>query len=46
MRTKIFPTLILVLSLGASIVYAIEPGEWRKAAYWGATVVIAYVLTF
>jgi len=32
------------LSIGASAVYAVEPGKWRNAVYWGAAAVIAFVL--
>jgi len=43
-RTMIFPLVMCVLSLGASFMYAVEPGKWRNAVYWGAAAVIAFVL--
>lgn len=43
-RTQIFPFIMCALSIGASVLYAIEPGKWRNAVYWGAAAVIAYVL--
>ena len=43
-RTQIFPFILCGLSIGASIVYAFEPGKWRNAVYWAAAAVIAFVL--
>jgi predicted cobalt transporter CbtA len=43
-RTQIFPFVLCALSLCASFMYAIEPGKWRNAVYWGAAAVIAFVL--
>jgi hypothetical protein len=33
MRTAIFPTLLIALDLGASVVYAVAL-DWRRALYW------------
>jgi len=43
-RTQIFPYILCVLSIGASVMYAVEPGRWRNAVYWAAAAVIAFVL--
>jgi hypothetical protein len=43
-RTQIFPYIMCILSIGASIMYVIEPGHWRQATYWAAAAVIAFVL--
>jgi|GEM_PF-6728899 len=43
-RTQIFPFIMCGLSVGASLLYSIEPGKWRNAVYWAAAAVIAFVL--
>jgi uncharacterized membrane protein len=43
-RTQVFPFIMCALSLGASFLYALEPGKWRNAVYWFAAAVIAFVL--
>jgi len=43
--TKIFPSILIVLDIAASIVYACS-GDWRKAVYWFAAAVLTFVVTF
>lgn len=42
---KIFPTILIVLDIGASIVYACNY-DWRHAGYWimaaGLTICVTY----
>ena len=45
MRTAIFPTLLIVLDLGASVVYAVAL-DWRRALYWAAAAVLTACVTF
>jgi len=42
---KIFPTLLILLDLGASGVYAAS-GDWRRAIYWLAAAVLTATVTF
>ena len=41
----IFPCLLLVLDLGAALVYCFS-GDWRKTIYWLAAAVLNAVVTF
>ena len=45
MMTKIFPTLLIALDLGAAVVYGIS-GDWRKVVYWIAAAVLNAAVTF
>jgi len=45
MSTLIFPTLLFVLDLCASIVYAID-GDLRKVVYWGAAAILTAAVTY
>ena len=45
MTTKIFPTILIALDLGAAVVYGIS-GDWRKAVYWTAAAVLSVAVTF
>lgn len=45
MMTKIFPTLLIALDLGAAVVYGIS-GDWRKVVYWIAAAVLSASVTF
>ena len=45
MMTKIFPTLLIALDLGAAVVYGIS-GDWRKVVYWTAAAVLNAAVTF
>ena len=45
--TKVFPTIMIVLSVAAAAVYALDGwAEWRMVAYWSAAAVLTYVVTF
>jgi hypothetical protein len=43
--TRLFPVAMLVLSVGAAVVYA-HAGDWRRALYWTAATVITVSVTF
>lgn len=44
---KILPTYMIVLSLGASAVYALSAdGDWRRSVYWLAGAVLNAVVTW
>ena len=44
-KTKIFPMLLMLLDLGAGIVYACH-GDVRKVIYWIAAAVLNAAVTF
>ena len=48
MMTKIFPTVMAVLSVLASLVYLLAgwSDNWRMVLYWGAAAVITTVVTW
>lgn len=39
------PTMMMVLSVGASLVYGVH-GEWKRALYWGAAAVLTWAVTY
>lgn len=41
----IFPTLLIILDVGASIVYA-SAFDWRRAIYWLAAAILTATVTF
>jgi hypothetical protein len=43
--TKLFPTIIIALSLGAAIVYAVK-GDARHAIYWFAAATLNIAVTY
>jgi hypothetical protein len=45
MSVKIFPTVMILLSLGASFVYICQ-GDIRHAIYWFAAAVLNSAITF
>ena len=45
MTTKIFPTILIALDIGAAVVYGIS-GDWRKVVYWVAAAVLNAAVTF
>ncbi len=45
MTTKIFPTILIALDIGAAVVYGIA-GDWRKVVYWIAAAVLNAAVTF
>jgi hypothetical protein len=42
---RLFPTLLILLDLGASGVYAFH-GDWRRAIYWFAAAVLTATVTY
>lgn len=40
-----FPTLLIVLDVGASAVYCAQ-ADWRHAVYWMAAAVLTVTVTF
>ena len=45
MRSYIFPIMLIILDLGAAVVYGIS-GDVRKAIYWVAAAVLNITVTF
>jgi len=45
LATKIFPTIIILLSIGAGITYAVN-GNARLAAYWFAAATLNIAVTY
>jgi len=45
MSTKIFPSILIILDLGAAIVYLCH-GDWKRAIYWTAAAVLTTTVTF
>jgi hypothetical protein len=45
MSPKLFPTLLIILDLGASGVYLFY-ADWRRAIYWLAAAVLTATVTF
>lgn len=45
MKSKIFPTLLIILDVCAAIGY-IPDGDWRKIIYWLAAAVLTTVVTW
>jgi len=45
MNEKVFPTILIVLDIGASVVY-LTKGDLRKVTYWIAAAVLTFVVTF
>lgn len=43
--SKLFPTIIIALSLGAAIVYAVK-GDVRHAIYWFAAATLNISVTY
>ena len=44
-RTTVFPALLVLLDLGAAVMYGLE-GDWRRGLYWlfaaGLTAVVTW----
>jgi hypothetical protein len=45
MMTKIFPVAMIIISMGASAVYAYD-GDWRKVIYWVSAACLTASVTF
>ena len=45
MSKYIFPCTLILLDVGAAIVYAVA-GDWKKAVYWVAATVLNITVTF
>lgn len=44
-NTKIFPTILIVLDVCASVAY-LSKGDWRHMVYWLAAAVLTTVVTY
>lgn len=44
-RGQIFPSVLIVLDIGAAAVWAID-ADWRRATYWIAAAVLTACVTF
>lgn len=44
-KTKIFPLLLILLDLGAAVVYGLKH-DWKMAVYWIAAAVLNAAVTF
>jgi hypothetical protein len=45
MKTLIFPTILIILDLSASIVY-LSDGDYKKFIYWVAAAVLSAAITY
>ncbi len=45
MTSRIFPTIIIALSIGAGIVYAVK-GDVRHAGYWFSAALLNIFVTY
>jgi hypothetical protein len=41
---KFFPTLLIILDLGAAFIYVLD-GDWRRTIYWFAAAVLTPTVT-
>ncbi len=44
-RAQVFPVVLIVLDVGAAVVYGVD-GDVRRAIYWTAAAVLTVVVTF
>lgn len=44
-KTKIFPTILIVLDICASLVY-MQSGNWRMTVYWAAAGILSFCVTY
>ena len=44
--SSIFPIILIVLDVGAAVVYAAADGDWRRFTYWIAAAVLTATVTF
>ena len=45
MNPKLFPTMLIVLDVAASIVCGFD-GDWRRCVYWFSAAVLTSVVTY
>ena len=45
MNEKIFPTILIVIDICASVPYILQ-GNWRMSIYWIAAACLTYVVTW
>jgi len=43
--TKIFPSIMILMSLGAAVTYLFD-GDWRRTIYWIAAAILTTTVTF
>ena len=43
---QIFPLVLIVLDVGAGVVYAVHDGDVRKCVYWLSAAVLTACVTF
>lgn len=44
-RTKLFPTILIILDLGAALMYLIG-GDYKRAVYWIAAATLTFTVTY
>jgi hypothetical protein len=44
-RDQVFPSLLIVLDIGAAVMSA-SVGDWRRCVYWLAAAVLTATVTF
>lgn len=44
-KEHIFPLLLIILDIGASVIYACN-GDWKKAIYWISASLLNITVTF
>lgn len=42
---KLFPTLLIILDLCASIAY-LPTGDWRRVVYWVTAAILTFCVTY
>lgn len=45
MNPKIFPTVLMVLDIGASVVWFAH-GDWRRGLYWAGAALLTFTVTY
>lgn len=45
MNNKVFPTILIILNLSASVVFFTK-GDWRMGVYWIAAATLNTVITY
>lgn len=44
-QVYIFPIILMILDIGAAVVYGIS-GDWKKSIYWIAAAILSATVTF